>query len=456
LVSRDNKEAFVRIAFTILFFLSLCLTTALAVDLDFTWEVVEAPSFLVLIPATVEYSAELLQEIESVFDAVNDLWFPVEMLLQSSEEELEAEEQSGESQEDGQPIDPDLPTIVPLVIALYPCSEAMWRDFRRFDFGGLFSLYEATGMYGRLPEEQDFVPFDSVVSCCFPDGAWEATLVHELTHYLQVPFLAGIEDLPIDYRLFQEGMAEWTEFELVYGEERFDLWATQLTALWLEQGGSLVDVPEFVLYEIGASLVGHLCDLCSPAELYFLFLGMSLDPLAEDEEVDVPPFSDRFVALYGMTWEEFVVAWEEHVCVAEVNPGAHILYEAKRRELVLRSNFLRPLLSPEERSTFEQAWDVIWNGEGTTDDLDAAEQILVSAWAEPTEEILEALAVREESLRECVRERSGDEAAASILQLSLMRTTQRDKPEEYLRTFVEYVNTHLVWPAALLPDASRS
>lgn len=335
---------------------------------------------------------------------------------------------------------------------LYADPEGLWRDTGRCGAEGLFLpavwpqedlelLADLRAMIAREKGASEVFLGGVALSCCLPEG-WQGTLAHELVHALQFEVYLEDPEMGLDVRLFVEGMARWTEFALGYKGD-FKLHVREPVAIWLSRGGRLTEVPEFILYAVGASLVERMCSVLSPPEVVALFSPSLRALLGLPEDADFP---ELFLALSGTTWEDFLADWRRWIEETRVTPAAELLYEEWRLGIGLREAFLWPLLSGEERQELEAIRRAIWEGRATEADLERADILLRSAWAEPTEELLDALARRARSLRDWAREISGPEAAAEITSLWLLPYTDPDHPERYVRAFVDAVNTYLVSP----------
>ena len=412
------------------------------------WQLIGTPHYCLLLPEGVQSGSEIAATVDEIYAAVRGLWLPggPDTKIPRPSHTNISEELEQKIREEVGLTEPQEPKIV---IVLYADLERLWQDVQRYGVGGLF-------IPARWPPEDLEVPkhiramiarekpafVGMALSCCLPEG-WQGILAHELVHALQ--FEAYFEDpkMGLDVRLFMEGMARWTEYALGY-EQDFELHVREPVAIWLSRGGRLTEVPEFILYRVGASLVERMCSFLSPPEVIALFSPSLRVLLDLPEETDFPGL---FLALSGTTWEDFLAGWQRWIEETQVTPAAELLYEEWRLGIGLREAFLWPLLSEEERGELKAIRQAIWGGRATEADLERADILLRSAWAEPTEELLEALARRERSLKYRAREISGPEAEAKVLHLGLLRYTDSDHPERYVRAFVNAVNTYLVSPA---------
>ena len=161
------------------------------------------------------------------------------------------------------------PPDVPLAtVALYTDVESMHLDLDRFDLGGLptaySSLYDSrfrpTGFRHRFPKGAVIHNSSSLLFACWhPDDDWKRIATHELVHAMQLTQWdvdSGTMTSPYDL-ILKEGTRRHTEHALGY-LDRYDLCTDGPVPIWLAEGGELHEALEFLLYEIGASLVGGL------------------------------------------------------------------------------------------------------------------------------------------------------------------------------------------------------
>ncbi len=96
-------------------------------------------------------------------------------------------------------------------------------------------------------------------TCWHPDDDWKRIAAYKLVHAMQLTqWNVDSGTLTSPYNLIlKEATARHTEYALGY-LDRYDLCTDGPVPIWLAEGGELHEAPEFLLYEIGASLVGGL------------------------------------------------------------------------------------------------------------------------------------------------------------------------------------------------------
>jgi len=429
----------------------IALSIVLAVTpLAFGWQGVLTEHLFVLLPDGMSDPAEVAARAEEILGEVWGLWLPDEVATAiprhffnpwSLPPDLLPPAKEGPSFD----------------VALYDDPEELWQETRRFGIEGTYVTPYYLGLEDpcqRLRERflqagapDDWGAWGVILAYC-PPGDCPALLSHELTHGLQdyvemqIPTDFCPKELDREPRLVIEGMARWTEFALGYGGD-FETLVRGPVAIWLKAGGTLDRVPEFLLYEIGASLFEYLSQSLSPPEMLALFS----PPVRELLGLPGEEFPELFRELYGEGWEKFLSGWRAWIRATEATHQAELVYEEKRLGIGLRESFLWPLLTEEER---EEIGDIRWairEGRGTLEELLRADAILRGAWAEPTEELLSSLSIRTASLRDWVRAISGPKASAKVSALWLIWNAEPDHPERYVQAFVEAVNSFLVSPA---------
>ncbi len=432
------------------------LALGLAVSLaGGAWQGVPTEHLFVLVQEGIPDPAGVAALAEGVLQEVWALWLPQGLATQLPRpfQQVVSPEVIARAREAaGLPPPSDIPCYG---VVLYSDPEALWRDVDWYGIGGTYY----SGRYGwdlgeRLQARAreagappDWAPWGYLLGYC-PEGDCPAVIAHELTHALQdyAGFQIPTDGCPVELdrepRLIVEGMARWTEFALGYSGDP-DLRVRGPVAIWLELGGTLEEVPEFFLYEVGASLFEYLSFNLSPLEILALFSRPQRELLGLPES----NFPDLFRLLYGAGWEEFLAGWQGWVEAVPPPPGAELVYEERRLGIGLRTALLWPLLSQGEREEIASIRRAIWEGRAGWEDLVRADAILKGAWAEPTEELISALERRSTSLRDWARVISGPEASARVSALWLIRNAEPDAPERYLRAFVEAVNEYLVSPA---------
>ncbi len=149
-------------------------------------------------------------------------------------------------------------------------------------------------------------------------------LDHELSHWLTNLICQRnaltMQDVP---RLLGEGFAEYTAFRLS-GENRN--WRIS-AAVWAEDGHGLSDVPFYMLYPVGTSLVSFLV-----------------------EKDGVDGFIERFpdlVANWDLIIPDITPAWQAWTMKYKVNEAGRAYAEAIIEQLTLCGMVLQPILSEE-------------------------------------------------------------------------------------------------------------
>ncbi|NOX44263.1 MAG: hypothetical protein GXO72_00790 [Caldiserica bacterium] len=406
------------------------------------WRVGEIPCCYVVYPTPDESP---LAKVQEIYQAVTGLWLPPGVSLG----ELAAQWRAN--------ISPQLlpPSPERALVVLYDDLEEYWRDVNYFGVEGLFYYAVPDGVLeGPLGEFAQREPAATVLGCvtaCCLYRPWEATLAHELTHMIQNLVGFEVPELGLDPDLLLEGMARWTEYALGYrGSTEWKL-AREMAAIWVREVDDLSTAPLFVAYELGATLVGKLAERLPPPAILGLF---SWGPKATGG-ASREGFLVAFREAYGEGWDAFLRGWLAGLRTAEISREGELLYEFRRKSIMLRASFLWPLLSPGEREEFLQLKEAFYNGTASEKELQWAEETLANAWAEPTDGILSALERRQGSLKYWVRIISGPAASAEVTRLNIVRLSS--SPEEYVRAFVDLVNTYLVFrvPAAQAGGAPR-
>ena len=408
--------------------LSLTLwTCALAAG---EWTVEEVPCCYVISPVPGE---AIPAEVQDIYEAVTGFWLPPG----TSPAELASLWTLN--------VSPELLPSPPerALVVLYDDFEGFWCDVDYFGVAGLFYrdipdnvLEGPLGAVARM--ETNVAVLGCIAACCLPTR-WEATLAHELTHMIQS--LAGfrVPELGLDPNLVVEGMARWTEHALGYRSPmEWDL-EREMAAIWVREADGLSSVPLFVVYELGATLMGALAKRLPPPAILGLF---SRGPHAA-EGIPREEFLAGFREAYGAEWDTFLRSWLAGLRAVGISPAGKLLYEYRRRGIRPRWSFLWPLLSPEDRAELAEIHARLYSGAATEADLARAEAILEGVPVAATEEILEALERRQDSLKRWARIISGPAAAAEVTRLNIVRLSA--SPEEYVRTFVDLVNRYLIF-----------
>jgi hypothetical protein len=342
---------------------------------------------------------------------------------------------------------------VPLAtVALYTEAEAMRRDLDRFDLEGLasptLSLHtwsRPRGFLDRLPESAVIDSSSLLVVCCHPDGDWQRVAAHELVHALQQDQWdvdPAVLTAPYDM-LLREGTARYTEYVLGY-LDRFDLRTAGPVSVWLAEGGALHEAPEFLLYEIGASLVDALARRGPKNSLWSVLSGPCRSPIWNRSLGLSVGFDAAFSKTYGQSWAAFLDEWAGEAAAVLPPPGSECVYRWLRNAYRLRAILLAPLLDDEEIARIEAMEETVYLGTADADGFDAIDDTLRGAHGDPTPEVLEALHEREATLIDYARERArAFDEVAEVLRLGILARRGEAPASEYARAFIDVVNTYV-------------
>jgi len=338
-------------------------------------------------------------------------------------------------------------------VALYTNMEMMRRDLNRFDVGGLaainpfpnrFEGEDYTAFVRHLPEGTELRGTALLFVCDPPENDdWQRVATHELVHALRFRQwdINSHAMLYPYYRLLVEGVARYSEYALEY-LDRFDLHVDGPVTIWLAQGGQLSQVPEFLLYEIGASLVDALVRCATPDALWSVLSGPCrsaiLNLCAKDHCV---AFEAAFSGTYGQSWEAFLEAWARDAATLPSVPGSEDIYQWRRGAYSLRAELLAPLLDERNIERIDALATAVWLGSADAAEFAGIDAMLRGASGEPTSDVLEALLEREGTLISYARERAGAfSEVAEVLLLGIRARKGEAPPASYVRAFVDVVN----------------
>lgn len=350
-------------------------------------------------------------------------------------------------------------------VALYTGAESMRRDVGRFDFKGMAAAYSSshdawlrpTAFLDRLPDDAEIESASLLFVCCHPDDDWRRIAAHELVHALQqAQWDVDPTALSAPYdMLLREGTARYTEYELGY-LDRFDLRTAGPISIWLAEGGQLHEAPEFLVYEIGASLVDALVRRSTPASLWSAVSGPCRSPILNRAHGRSIDFDAAFSETYGQSWQGFLDGWSSEAAAIAPPPGSECVYRWLRGAYSLRAILLAPLLSEEEIARIEGMEEAVYLGTARAAGLDEIDNILQGAHGDPTTEVLEALRAREATLIDYARERAGAFGeVAGVLRLCILARRGETPAAEYAQAFVNVVNVYV--PVAVQqPISGRS
>jgi len=338
-------------------------------------------------------------------------------------------------------------------LAIYSDQETMARDLDRFDVWGLTmptQLADGTwaprsDLFQRLPDGASIDSQSILFLSCERRDTWERCAAHELVHALQLAqWDVDFDGWPRQlFRILQEGAARHTEY-LLAGLDRFDLRTAGPVALWLAKGNDLATAPEFLLYEIGASLVNAILRRISPAHFWAIFSGPCRSGILHLALGIRPSFGSAVRAACGMSWDALVEAWRVQAAAMTPVDGSHHVYRWLQDAFSLRASLLEPLLSGDERDCGRMLGEAVYDGAAEDAWLDEVDASYRNAFAEPTPEVLEALHEREATLIDYARERAGAvQEVADVLRLGIVARRDGTSTDKYVHRFVEVVNAFI-------------
>jgi hypothetical protein len=326
----------------------------------------------------------------------------------------------------------------------------------RFDCAGtvvVCDFRDATSRNLPASEPCAWSPF-VVVAGGYPEGDWLATGAHEIARVLQwYAWHLGSDRTWVEGSLFCEGVAEWTRYALGSGD--FDADSQSLVAFWLRDGGALDAVPFYLKDDVGASLVERCVRLGGPQKLWAICSETNAIPIGDTglnwyESID---FARAFVEAYGMTWGSFLADWASETRLMDARPGTELRTRWQRDAFNLRSMLLRPLLRDESRADFERILQAVVDRTATSADLDRAEELLRRAPEVDVQIDVEALTVREETLKRYALRVDGARAdVVNVLRLGMLARRGAADPKEYATAFANAVNTYVAVAVSLPLD----
>jgi hypothetical protein len=346
------------------------------------------------------------------------------------------------------------PSEVPLAtIALYSDAESMRRDLDRFDADGLATAYSSVYDYGlrptafldRLPEDAIIQSLSLLYVCCDSDDDWGRIAAHELVHALQLTQwdVDSTSSAFPYFDILQEGTARHTEYALGY-LDRFDLRTAGPVSIWLAESDDLHEAPEFLLYEIGASLVDALVRRAPPDVLWSALSGPCRSTIWNWLYTSWGGFGAAFADAYGLSWDAFLDAWVDEASAVDPPPGSQHVYRWLRDAYGLRATLLAPLLDEDQQKRIEAVAEAVYLGTAGAADLDEIDGVLRAANGGPTPEVLEALHEREGTVIEYARGYAGAVGeVADVLRQGILARKGETPADDYVRAFVDVVNAYV-------------
>ena len=475
----------------------LASATALAGPADYALEAYRTPGFVLLVP-----EGELIEElgaiVETLYTSLSDLWLPDLGVCARISEHDQVAVPFPEVDRMPQAFsvwDFDFATRLPGSCTPDPCTVIVYRTAQDLDWD--YCAFDVAGRYhtdadivfdrdieasmqriaDRLARPVDLPVTHSYASISgYPEGSWESILAHEFTHLLQYQTDSTLaefdESLPVPFRLLFEGMAGLTQFRLGF-RSGFDVTVLQPAARWIQVGGRPSAAPDYILYEVGATLVDAACRIADEATFWRIFslLGFGIDPLgrydgllnepdvsvleaqfhetvgADWETYENMPFEERFELNIGVDWSAFLASWIAEMTAVEVTPAGEAAFEWLRRNVSLRRELLRPVLAPEALDRLAALGErVFLDDAGSLVDVDEADRLLATPATAIGEDTVDALAWRVPTLTKTLR-RMGV-STEYVYGLSMLLLRADEDPVPYVEAFVEIVNGQLI---GLLP-----
>ena len=418
----------------------LPLAIALSVAARSDWTVQTASEICVWSAAPVEFHVE--EDLTALLGAVRDYWVPDPLPAACTPPQT-----SPLSIYFG-------PSEVPLAtVALYADAETMHRDLDRFDVAGLTTFYSSAyeswyrprAFLDRLPEDTTICSRSLLFVCCHPEGDWKPVFVYQLVCALQA-IQWDVESTCSAYPymgLLRSGTARHTEYALGY-LDRFDLRTAGPVSIWLAEGGGLHEAPEFLLYEIGASLVDALVRRAPSDVLWSVLSGPCRSTFWNPLFTSWGGFDAAFVDAYGLSWDAFLDIWADEASAVDPPAGSEHVYRWLRDAFRLRATLLAPLVDEDQRARIEAVAEAVYLGTAEERWLDEIDGLLRAANGDPTPEVLEALHEREATVIEYARGYAGAVSeVAEVLRLGILARRGETSADDYVRAFVDVVNVYI-------------
>ncbi len=332
-------------------------------------------------------------------------------------------------------------------LSLYSDWELMAREWGYFEFSGMaLRCTSATRTAESIPTHG---PCDGVgqaaIASGFPDGDWLAIAVHEMTHVLQnVLWRLGSNTHRATRELLAEGVAMWSEYALGWGD--FQVEVQEPVALWLQEGGSVDRVPDYLVHEAGASIVERCIRLRGPRALWELCSQTGAVPpgiagLLWQGPMD---FGAAFLDTFGVNWATFLTDWAAETCRVTVRPGIDLQLRWMRGAFALRTRLLRPLLRADTLAELDRIRRAVFDGTADAADLDRAETLLRRAPETGAEIDVDAVTAREGTFKRCALSVSGSRSdVVNVLRLGMLARRGAADANEYATAFANAVNTYV-------------
>lgn len=317
--------------------------------------------------------------------------------------------------------------VPPLILIIFPTLEEFQEELGSFEAAAGFSLPPhgcpqelawLSPWLARLLAQLDapvlFLSLEAEFSHLSARAFFHRTLAHELRHWGFWLWcqLEGIEfeELP---PLWLEGLVEFS----LLPRQAQRLPPTTLypaAAYWARESG-LSDVPYWLSYQVGASLVHFLVS----KHRWQRFLVLLPDYLRGGEE-------------QLSAWEPEWRAWLAGELPQEVETNFPLYFQAMEQNLFLCAGMLKPI--------FPQTWELILEGPERWPEF---WQLVRPPWPSPTPELWEELKQRERAFVLNLIDEENCTLPPEVAQLveQLARLREEGRWEEYVETYVEGVRT---------------
>ncbi len=260
--------------------------------------------------------------------------------------------------------------IMPLTLGVFPSSESMNNLVEDYTFSALFG---SVAGYTTMRSEETWTEDEREIlhlfwhasSIVMSTEADKQSLSHELSHWAAwlwcQEHAVQLFSLP---RTIIEGFADYTAGSLTHDNR----WRT-VAASWA-QGGNLTDIPRPLIYDVGTSIISLLVQEKGRKGL----LEMLADPTVDWNEI-----------ISSLT-----PAWRESLADVKISEGDTAMYKAVLQDLALCWRLLAPVLPQEADNILNRLYD----GRGTTEDIDHFWDLVSQVPPEPPEEIWQAMIAR--------------------------------------------------------------
>ena len=300
--------------------------------------------------------------------------------------------------------------VLPLILVVFPDEDFMgeWTD--HYTAGALFNYwYAEEGIKTGIPLVSirsllQLVHRSYSITYCSDSSFAGDNLRHELSHWL-FDMLCRKEG--IDPKTFSpliiEGFAEYTANALSRDED----WRI-LAAGWAEDH-DLSDVPYFMVYPVGTSLIDFLVERDGVDEV--------LNDLAD--------FSEN----WDQVAADITPAWRTWVSAIDLTKEDQAYYEATVEQLGLCTYVLGPILSDEALAIISR----LYGREGTMEDIDRFWEIISAPAPRPSDEVWQQMRSGEKTIAEVGNSYEDKDlqnlASTNAFQLRVLR--ELDEWDEY-------------------------